>query len=180
VSGNLINDVAVGFDRAPSGLGSNISWSPCSTRALIAKAGCHSLQQDQLALHAPRHRSVLSTWGFGQPLRRSAKKTRKQRARNKSQTGRKRICAGAIFRLGRPWSISPISREEKVARVGAPPLNGLRSYQAGSTVLGLAAHLKGITVRKIRGNFAVITDRNIRPFFAQLNMVTVVFEPMWN
>jgi len=57
-------------------------------------------------------------------------------------------------------------------------MDGLRSYQSWSVVLGSVAHHKRIAVCEVRRDLAVIGDGDIRAFLPQLDTITVVLEAM--
>jgi hypothetical protein len=57
-------------------------------------------------------------------------------------------------------------------------MDGFGLYETGRTALRAVAHVQGIAVREVRREVAVVGDRNIRPFFAELDVVTVVMESM--
>ena len=77
-------------------------------------------------------------------------------------------------------TINPASarRKEKLQKVRAPSLNGLRPNHSRRIAVVSVAHLQRIPIGEIRRDLAVIAHRNIRAFFAKLNAIPVVWKEM--
>jgi len=93
-----------------------------------------------------------------------------------------RSTVGLLCTEGRDYATCAARRsergEEKILRVRAPSLDGLRFYQTWWVALSWVTHLKGIAICEIRRYIAGVSDRNIWAFFSQMDMIAVVVEAM--
>jgi len=93
-----------------------------------------------------------------------------------------RSTVGLLCTEGRNYATCAARRsergEEKILRVRAPSLDGLRFYQTWWVALSWVTHLKRIAIGEIRRDVAMIADWNIGALPSKVNVIAVVVEAM--